>query len=473
MALGVLASGLRAAMPLADERPDPWSPWAADARERTRLNVQLPRPEAEDWTGSFHLRQSNKGQELVGEGRIHLEYGLGLDLQVVASNRDDALEILGSQRARGGWTGRVTRGRLGWSQGGFTTWLGRDGLSREQDRLDELALSRGLPAVDQLGWAARTRSGRWTLSTTAARLLSYQRKGSFNRWLAIHELTWQPGRWLHSVAVGDMLIYTGEARALDPATLAPFTPYFLRTFDGGSSGEGSTAVADTSWRADSENNLIWLDWRTLPMSLGAWSIEAGGEILVDEFQLDSADRRRLDDVLGGLLAIDAERSGPRVTWRVGMEVLAASRWLYIHPGRETDWVDRGVWMGHVEGGDCQRIRLRAGWTRVGEAAPGRLERLELKTGRLRKGQTPLYQPWDAEATSGEPWPSGVVEARWEASLGFRLGAWRPLPAWRAGLDGGFDWQSAHNANHLEGRRRDDVGVWVRFSLRGDFAGGPL
>jgi hypothetical protein len=447
-------------------RPDPWSPWQGDWREGAAGGTMPDPVPAQDEHFKWHLqaRQSNLGQELVADGAWRVDGDVRLDLQVVASSRDDAPLTLGSQRRRGDWTGRVTRSLLGWKHGAFQLEFGRDWLFREQDRLNELTVGRKMPPVDLLRWSVHTKDQRWDLETLGAKLLSYDRQGDFTRWIARHTITWRPGGVFERVSVGDLLIYTGEHRSLDLATLSPFTPYFLRTFDGSSRSTPTPSQADSSWLADSENNMIWLDWACRLPHMGPWTLRQDGELLVDEFQIDAEDRRRLDDVFGLALGVEAARDMGPAKLSLRLEYLAASRWLYIHPGQETDWVDRGSWIGNEEGGDCREWRMRLRWSSGSRDRAWRPQRVEWSLGLVDKGATEMYQPWDAVNTHGSPVPSGVVERRLESDVQARLADWSPGHGPSLTLDAGVRWQGRDNDGHTQGRHREETRAWLRATL---------
>lgn len=457
-------------------RPDPWSPRSVEWRLQAKADDASTAPAPDTWRWSLEARESNLGQELVAGSAWWLDGGAWAALQVAGSSRDDAPGDLGTSRRRGGWTGRVTQGLVGWRGAALGLTFGRGWLSRESDRISELAIGRHMPPVDLLRWSLHTRDGSLEVETQAARLVSYDVEGGFRRWLAQHRLTWRPGGALEWLSVGDLLVYTGQARDLDPATLAPFTPYFLRTFEGGSDGGGGPAAGDSTWLADSENNMLLADWSLRLAHREPWTLRLDGELIVDEFQIDAGDRRRLDDVMGLVLGLETLRvgtAGDRVEAR--LEHCAASRWLYIHPGRETDWVDRGRWIGNEEGGDIREWDLRLRWVAPEGDGPStrpapwrRGGWFEAALALKEKGETAMYQPWDARNTAGAAVPSGVPEHSLVLRLDGRLGRLAGRGGLGLTLDGGVAWTARRQADHVAGRRREDAELRLRVSL--DLAG---
>jgi len=341
----------------------------------------------------------NPGLWLEGGGAWWLEHRLLGQIWVAGTTEDEGLALLGTNKRRGGWTGRILLGSLIWDTPGFQLEWGRRHPGAGEDRLRELTWSREAPAVDLLRALWRTRDGRLGLELTCAQLLSTENP-NLKRWFARHRLVWHPGGNPRlRLEAGDQVLFTGIQRGFDWQYINPVVPFFLENFEGyeaGSQGEST----------DQDNSSLFLGCDVRHPISELLTLGCYGELLVDEFQLDGADRDKLDDALGLTLGLELQRRLPRDrVLRLRWEGNALSHWTYVHRGEETSYLERGVVIGHHEGGDLVEHHVQLQLSRL----VGRQELLSLTVGNLHKGTIEVGDEWDAESTKGGDWPSSPTK----------------------------------------------------------------
>jgi len=346
------------------------------------------------------------GPWLEGGAAARLAPHLRARLWLAGTGEEGGEALLGTHTTRGGWTGRILRSTLTWESPHVLLEWGRRSLCAGEDRISELAWSRQVPPVDMARGMLRTRDGRLSLELACARLSS-QQDAELNRWYARHRVVWLPGggRDLR-LACGDQVLYTGASRGPEWSLLNPFIPFFLENFEG-----YSEAAHGQSVDGDNSSLFFTLDaGRPLSPRLRAGCYL---DLLVDEFQLDAADRRKLDDALGVTAGLELQRQLPagralRLRW----EGSALSHWVYIHRGRETSFLEQGHVIGNEEGGDLVEQHIQVQLYRL----EGRLELLSLTAGRIWKGGVAPGAAWEAEATKDAPWPLPPVRRSWRFAV---------------------------------------------------------
>jgi hypothetical protein len=399
---------------------DPLEPLAMRAAVLGWAGDSLPqRPEGLDlWLGT-----GNRAREGQAAWRAGLGANWTLDVLVVGSDHPDARQRQGSIRTKGGWSGRLMRGLLAYRSPHLDLELGRGRLGSWQGGVDDPALGLSTTPVDLGRLALKLPAWHLRVETLAAALPTEQAQSGMQRWLGGHELIWEHGPW--QAAVGDLVLYTGVDRGLEPAYLNPFLPAFVANFE-------DVAEADTIAHRDNDNNLLRgrLAWR---QRRGDWLGRVGLDLVVDEFQMDQVDRDDMQDVWGLRLAAASSWTRPSGVWQLGGSASRLSSWLYQHPGEETDLSVDGIGLGHPAGGDLLELRLSAAWLPSasfslwpGFWAEGSGVRLE--AGLRRKGAISLADPWDPTSTVDEDLPiDPETRPRW-LSIDLRAG-WRPRPDW--------------------------------------------
>ncbi|MFA7329552.1 MAG: hypothetical protein WC326_00625 [Candidatus Delongbacteria bacterium] len=353
------------------------------------------------------------GLWLEGGGEWRLARQLWARLWVMGGSDEDGESLLGTHTRRGGWTGRVAHATLSWEQENLQLEWGRRSLAAGQDRISELGWPVHVPPVDMFRLRLHTRDEHLSLELDGAQLGSTEDR-ELRRWYARHRVVWRPaGSRRLTLTCGDQVIFTGIQRGFDWSFLNPLVPFFLENFEGYSEVEHEQD-------ADQDNSSLFATWDGwLPLGertrLGSY-----GELLVDEFQIDGADRRNLDDALGLTLGFDLRR---RLTadgvLRLRWEGSALSHWTYVHRGLETSFLEKGHVIGNEEGGDLHEQHVQLQWIKAG----GRQGLLSLTVGRLVKGAITPTTEWAAEDTKDADWPLPAVTRSWvySASGQLRLG----------------------------------------------------
>lgn len=375
-----------------------------------------PQPEGiEAW-----LRAGNRQRGAHLAWRARLSPAWNLDVMVIGTDHRDAQTMFNTNKTKGDWSGRLLRGQLRYRSSGIDLDLGRDRLGVWTDGEDALTLGMHQGPVDLARLVLKLPNWGLRLETLAAGLPTPQHDQGFRRWLGGHELCWEQGPWLASI--GDLVIYTGWRRTLEPAYLNPFLPAFVGNFEG-------VAEIDSLTRRDNDNNLLHghVGWRK---RRGAWGGRIRLDVVVDEFQMDAVDRADTKDVLGLRLLSVADYKHASGIWQAGLAAARLSSWLYQHPGLETDWVADGRGLGHPDGGDLLEARVHLAWLPVeptlganGLWADG--SGVFVTAGLQRKGDVQLADDWDPTSTVNEGLPiDPEIHRSWwgvDARLGWRLG----------------------------------------------------
>jgi hypothetical protein len=352
------------------------------------------------------------GAWLQVEAALPLGDGLSAAIAVAGTSAPDGEGLLGTHTTRGGWTGRVVHATLTWRRPVWELEWGRRSPGAGLDHLNPLDWPHDLPPVDLLRLRLHSKDEQLALEWLGARLESVQ-DPQLNRWFARHRLVWRPaGSPNLRLTAGDQVLFTGNRRGFDLRYANPFLPFFLENFEGYSEvdhGEG--------W--DQDNSSLFATWDAwLPVGpdlrLGCY-----GQALVDEFQLDGDDSRRLDDALGLMAGLEARRELSRGRLlRLRGEAVALSHWTYIHRGTETSFLQLDQVIGNQEGGDVREWHIE-----VQLADPGQGGLLALRAGRVVKGSIAPGVAWDAESTHGGPWPLPPRRSWWTGGA-----SWvQPLP----------------------------------------------
>lgn len=382
---------------------------------------------------------SSPGAWLEGGGAVRLQEGLWAQVWVAATSDPAGESLLGSNTSRGGWTGRVLHGTLLYERPTFQLEWGRRNPGAGLDQLSDLTWPSSLPPVDMFRLRLHARDERLSLELAGARLESME-DPELRRWFARHRLSWNPGgRPNLRFTVGDQVLFTGRQRGFDWQYLNPLLPFFLENFEGYSE-------ADHQEGTDQDNSSLFATWDAWSQLTDRTRLGCYGEILVDEFQLDAADRRRLDDALGLTLGLDARHAlTARRVLRLRWEGSALSSWTYLHRGDETSYLEKGQVIGNAEGGDVLKHQLRLQLYRKSQAD----WQLSLGAGQVYKGAVEPTTPWDA-LSPGE-WPLRPLTRTWTFHLS---GLARLGPVWSLAV--------------AAGRRTDEPG----WSLQGRLACSP-
>ena len=249
---------------------------------------------------------------------------------------------------------RSTTGVVGISEATFAGAFGPIVLSVGRDRevwygqgTESLLLSGNAPPLDRI--AASLKTGRFEaraiyamlddvlLDTLRGELPSGTPSQRFHRALAAHALTWRPSRSLE-VSIGETILISRGSRTLELGYANPLMPYILTQHDAGAEG---SEVRD--------NLLVYAGIRTW---LGRTQLN--GEVIVDDIQIDAADREFTPHQLGW-------RFQARQGWgtvrpgSLGVEYQRVDSYTYLR-GLYTDvyqYIDRPL--GSELGPDADRL----------------------------------------------------------------------------------------------------------------------
>lgn len=193
---------------------------------------------------------------------------------------------------------RSTTGVVGISEATFSGAFGPVVLSVGRDReawfgagTESLILSAHAPPLDRLAASLTTRHFEAralyavlddvVIDTTRGELGSGTPSQRFHRSLAGHALTWRPTPALE-VSIGETILISRGSRTLELGYANPLMPYILTQHDAGSDG---SQVRD--------NLIVYGGVRT---RIG--TAQLNGEVIVDDIQIDAADRESVPNQLG-------------------------------------------------------------------------------------------------------------------------------------------------------------------------------
>jgi hypothetical protein len=407
------------AMALVELRTDPLEPSALGARWdglagvpplRTGDNLRL-------WAG-----WDGQDPTMMASCVTELDARLSLDLLVVGMKGEDVKTRLGSSRQRDDLSGRVMRGLVRYQGSKLDFEFGRDRPANWTQGVDHPALRNTVLPVDLARLTFKSPRYGLEVGSQLVSLPTPKRRSGFRRWMNGHRLTWVHGAW--EVELGDWILYTGQNRGIEPAYLNPLIPSFVGTFE-------QIPQADSLSRYDNDNNLMCasVTWATKGAPT-TWRVRL--DVVVDEFQIDSADRSRMDDVLGVRMVAGTRSTRETGTWQGALSISALSSWLYQHPGNETDWSAYDASLGHAAGGDLLEAVAGLAW-RPNSRPRGQRVALwtegcgvALEGGVRHKGAIVLADPWNPERTSGQSMPTSPLgRIHWltgDLLMGWNVGA---------------------------------------------------
>ena len=286
-------------------------------------------------------------------------------------------------------------------------WLGRDEES--------LVLSAHGPSLDRFLAAVTTKhfEARAIVASLNSVVLDTLRDSihiglpdqRFYRWLVGHALVWRPVPRLE-FTIGETALLSRGSRAVDVAYLNPLMVYVVTQNDSGRAGE------------DNRDNLT---------VFGAARLQAGmvgltGELLIDDIQIDAADRERTPDQLGGRVA--ATFALPLVIpASLVLEYRRVGSYTYMRRNYNEVYQNYDHPLGSELGPDADEFRAS------GELWPGGTLRLGGSVGVWRRGVLRIDQRPGQRATGNadKPFPSvepgtyvqratvGEVTAQWLTS----------------------------------------------------------
>lgn len=280
--------------------------------------------------------------------------------------------------------------------GSLVTSLGRshEAWLGERDGVESLILSAHGPPIDRLTFDVSLAGGRVTGRSVMASLDRVELTPAQDavtelrvarRALVAHALSWRPTPALEFV-FGETAILTRESRGIDLAYANPLMIYLVTEHDAARTSE------------DDRNNLA--AFGTARIRWAGATLDA--ELLVDDIQIDGADREVTPDQLGWRLAAARPVAGPL---SVGLEYGRVSSYTYIRQDYSTVYQTYGQPLGSELGPDADRLRGQADLWLAPRA------RVRVGATRWRRGAQRLDQRPGASAYghAGEPFPSVTTD----------------------------------------------------------------
>lgn len=206
----------------------------------------------------------------------------------------------------------------------YTVSLGRT-ENTNVGYLTDLLLSPQSPGMDQLCFSFTKSRFSFTqiISNLDSRASLTNSDDIVNRWMYFHRLNFKVFDHLQ-VAIQEMLIASGVGRTLDWQYLTPFGLMMAEDFH------------EAIDNHNHENVLVGVDWRYQNNN-----IEVYNQWVIDEFQIDSDDRKRLQDIFGVMAGMSLQSEYNRLI----LEYAYASPWLYLHSGEYTSPERHGFPLG--------------------------------------------------------------------------------------------------------------------------------
>jgi len=323
-------------------------------------------------------------------------------------------------------TANVDNAYLKFHIGNWSLFWGRNWLKFGRSANDGLLLSGYSPPMDQVRLTYQ-RSGFHSLYFFAMLDDLYDRSAGrlARRYLAGHRLAARPWKFLE-LAVSEVIVFGGVDRPAEWYYLNPFIPYYWEQLN-----------------EDHDDNPLWnLEW-SLNFARG-W--EFYGELLIDDFQIDFISEPQQLGILVGLQAtapLGLARSHhtleySRVNTTVYGQNESQNRYYY-----RRDINGRVISLGSRYGPDAERLTYRATYHTV--------DWLDLLAAveRRRRGARDIEDVQSSGVPHGVPFPSGVVDRRWELAIGFAL-QYKNIVF--ADVIGG--WSHRCNENNILGRDDD-------------------
>lgn len=244
-----------------------------------------------------NVRPSGQGDPpLVGQANLRLSWGNGDQIIVVgdayveSNSRNDPLS---SERQFRQSTAVIDMDEayVAGRALGITFSLGRERVAWLGDSTESMILGANGPAINRI--SADFRSAHFeghalfgslddvVLTSGQDSIESFYGPQRFYRYIAGHMLTWRPNRTVE-VSAGETALLSRGSQTIDLYYVNPFVPYVITQLDTGETGN------------DARDNLN--AFSSLRLYLGRTTL--AGELLVDDIQIDDADRKVTPDQLG-------------------------------------------------------------------------------------------------------------------------------------------------------------------------------
>ncbi len=243
------------------------------------------------------LRPKAQGDPpVVGIARVRGRYAptprtVGvIEAYAQSHSRNDPLVRARQLRSTSGVVG-ITEATFSGAFGPISLSIGRDREAWFGDRTESLLLSAQGPPLDRVAASLSTTHFEAralyamlddvVLDTTRAELPSGTPAQRFHRSIAAHALTWRPSRALE-LSVGETILLSRGSRTIELGYANPLMPYVLTQNDAGREG------------GEVRDNLVVFG--SVRTRFGRTQLT--GELIVDDIQIDAADREVTPHQLG-------------------------------------------------------------------------------------------------------------------------------------------------------------------------------
>lgn len=257
---------------------------------------------------------------------------------------------------------------------------------------ESMMLSAHGPPLDRVTAGARSR--RWQIRALVATLPDVVLTTAMDsiaaparrhhRMFAAHAVSALPRPGLELV-LGETALVTREGGGMDLAFMNPMIVYLVAQNDTGYTGEGATPVNLTTF-----GSVRWSVGRSV----------IGGELTVDDIQIDAADRVNLPDQLAWRMHAS---HGMSVGWptTVGVEYRRVGSYTYLRSPYSAVYQQHDAPLGSELGPDSDELRVTGG------LFMGNTLRLSGGVGQRRQGALRLNErpSRSAYGHAGEPYPS--------------------------------------------------------------------
>ena len=188
-------------------------------------------------------------------------------------------------------------------------------------KLTGVFLSPNSPPIDQLFLKYLTSSFKlqFQLMRLDNRPIGDSNSQIINRWYYLRRLSWSPSKKI-TISLSEGMVVTGVNRQFEWHYLNPMNPFLLDENHEISNGY-------LTEEGDSDNALIGFD---ITYTNNSW--QAYTEWVIDEIQIDSEDRKIVQDIFGGLVGMSYTKN----EFQLIVEWSYASPWLYLHHGLFTN-----------------------------------------------------------------------------------------------------------------------------------------
>lgn len=159
----------------------------------------------------------------------------------------------------------------------------------------------------------------------------------YSRYYATQTLSFESNNL--DISIGDRVIYSGIDQAVNWRYLAPFDPFLLDVFNFGAPTNNDNHAIDLSLAFNTRVGLKFLS-----------------KIVIDEFEIDSADRLTNDDAWGSVLGVSLDLKKMFLK-QISIRHLYASDYLGIHYGKSTNYEVMGLPIFSEYGPQIKRLEI--------------------------------------------------------------------------------------------------------------------